>query len=162
MEFRAIHRYAPMSARKARPVVNLVRGLGVSKALETLEFNPRRAAPMLSKLIRSAIANAGQEGGVEAGQLVVKHVCANDGPLKQGRLRWRPGPRGRASPIRKRSCHLEVILEAVEAAAPRRRRRVAAGQAEAADTGAQTGATETGAKAKPGRGAKGGDKGSEG
>jgi large subunit ribosomal protein L22 len=123
MEFKVIHRYAPMSASKARPVAVLVRGMPVNAALETLEFIPRRAAPMLKKLIKSAIANAGQVGGVEASQLRVKTALADCGPLKQGRLRWRPGPRGRACPIRKRSCHLTVVLETAEAAPERRRER---------------------------------------
>ncbi len=123
MEFKAILRYAPMSASKARPVAALVRGLSATAALETLEFVPRRAAPMLKKLIRSAIANAGQVGGVEAAQLRVKEAVADCGPLKQGRLRFRPGPRGRACPIRKRSCHLTVVLETAEAPARKRARR---------------------------------------
>lgn len=121
MEFHAILRYAPMSARKARPVVDLVRGLGVNQALEVLDNVPRRAAPMLSKLIRSAIANAGQVGGVEAKELVVKKVWADVGPMRQGRLRFRPGPRGRACPINKRSCHLEIVLSKAEAKENRRR-----------------------------------------
>lgn len=158
MEYSAIHRYAPMSASKARTVVDLVRGMGVNQALETLAFIPRRAAPMLSKVIKSAIANAGQVGGVEAGQLVIKHAVANEGPLKQGRLRWRPGPRGRASPIRKRSCHLVVILESVEAPAPRRARRAAGGNkaSSASAEGAEQG------KTKPEPRKTDGDKGSEG
>ncbi len=126
MEYRAILRYAPMSARKARPVVDLVRGMTVNQALETLQYIPRRAGPMLTKLIKSAVANAGQVGGVEAGQLVVKKAWADVGPMKQGRLRFRPGPRGRACPINKRSCHLEVILEPVEEAGGKSRSRKAA------------------------------------
>jgi large subunit ribosomal protein L22 len=125
MEFRAILRYAPMSGRKARPVVDLVRGQKVNDALETLTFIPKRAAPMLAKLIKSAVANAGQEGGVEASELVVTRARVNDGPLKQGRMRWRPAPMGRAQPIRKRTCHIEVVLEAASGAkkpGPRRRR----------------------------------------
>jgi large subunit ribosomal protein L22 len=125
MQFRAILRYAPMSARKAKPVVDLVRGLGVNQALEALSVVPRRAAPMLSKLIRSAIANAGQAAGVEAKDLVVRQVLADVGPMRQGRLRWRPGPRGRACPINKRSCHLSVVLEEAESGkkkAPRKAR----------------------------------------
>lgn len=122
MEYRAILRYAPFSAKKARPVVDLVRGLSVNEALETLNYVPRRAAPALSKLIRSAVANAGQIGGVEAGELVLRRVLALVGPLKQGRIRWRPGPRGRACPIKKRTCHLEVVLETAGPGPSRRRR----------------------------------------
>jgi len=125
MEFRAILRYAPFSSKKALPVVDMVRGMSVNQALDTLYYVPRRAAPALAKLIRSAVANAGQVGGVEAGELVVKKVSALNGPLKQGRLRWRPGPRGRACPIHKRSCHLEVVLASVEADRPTRRRAAA-------------------------------------
>ena len=91
MEYRAILRYAPMSARKVRPVVDLVRGRKVNDALETLTFIPKRAAPMVTKLIQSAIANAGQEGGVEAGELVV---------AKAAEVR-RHGASGRCQPHRR-------------------------------------------------------------
>lgn len=120
-EFRAIHRYAPMSARKARPVAALVRGLRVNAAMEELEYVHRRAAPMVLKVLRSAVANAGQVGGVEAGQLYVKAAAVNEGPLKQGRLRWRPAPMGRAQPIRKRTCHIEVVVGVL--AAPQKSRK---------------------------------------
>lgn len=125
MSYRAIHRYAPMSARKARPVANMVKGLGVNEALEVLEYEPKRAASFLSKVLRSAIANAGQTGGVEAGQLLVKSAVVNDGPLKQGRLRWRPAPQGRAMPIRKRTCHIEVVLDVAEPRGGRRSNKAA-------------------------------------
>jgi len=94
----------------------------VNAALEELEYVHRRAGPMVLKVIRSAVANAGQVGGVEASQLFVKAARVNEGPLKQGRLRWRPAPMGRAQPIRKRTCHIEVVL-GVHAAAPKRRRK---------------------------------------
>ena len=121
-EFKATHRYAPMTARKARTVMDMVRGMGVDKALETLEYVHRRAAPMISKVIKSAAANAAQVGGVEARDLFIKTGLVNEGPLKQNRLRWRPGPMGRAMPIRKRSCHIEVVLAASEKAASTRRK----------------------------------------
>ena len=114
-EFRAIHRWAPMSARKARPVVDLVRGLDVNSAMEELQYISRRAAPMTLKVIKSAVANAGQVGGVEASQLYIKRAIVNEGPLKQGRLRWRPAPMGRATPIRKRTCHIEIVLGVMDA-----------------------------------------------
>lgn len=129
--FRAMHRYAPMSARKARPVIDLVRGMSVNQALETLYHIPRRAAPMISKVISSAVANAGQEGGVEASELFVATARVNDGPLKQGRLRWRPAPMGRAMPIRKRTCHIVVELGVAESSGGRR--RAGAGTDEAAN-----------------------------
>lgn len=126
--FKATHRFAPMSARKARPVADLVRGVSVNDALETLTFNPRRAAPLLTKVIRSAIANAAQsDDGYEARQLFVAEAFVDEGPLKQKRLRYRPGPMGRAMPIRKRTCHISVILgvaeEVEETPRPRRERK---------------------------------------
>lgn len=122
MEFRAIHRWAPMSSRKARLVADLVKGLSANEALEALTFQSKRAAIYLSKVIRSAVANAGQVGGVEASRLRIKSAIVNDGGLKQGRMRFRPGPMGRAMPIRKRCCHIEVVLEVREGAAARPRR----------------------------------------
>ena len=108
--YRATHKYAPMSARKARPVVDMVRGLGADAALEQLLYVNRRAATLLGKVIRSAVANAAQEGGVEAKDLFIAAARVNEGPLKQRRMRWRPGPMGRAMPIRKRTCHIQVDL----------------------------------------------------
>ena len=76
----------------------------------------------MRKLIESAVANAMQAGGVQSKDLYVKSCCANEGPLKQRRKRFRPGPRGRAMPILKRSAHLEVVLGVRDdKKAPRRR-----------------------------------------
>lgn len=124
--FRAIHRYAPMSARKARLVADVVRGHGVNQALETLSYTHRRAAPMLTKVIRSAMANAAQEGGAEARDLYVQSARVNEGPLKQKRMRWRPGPMGRAMPIAKRTCHIEVILGVLSSPPSGRTKKAAA------------------------------------
>lgn len=121
-EYYAIHRYAPFTARKAKPMVDLVRGKSVDQAIEELRYVNRRAAPAMRKLIESAVANAMQAGGVQSKDLYVKSCCANEGPLKQRRKRFRPGPRGRAMPILKRSAHLEVVLGVrEEKKAPRRR-----------------------------------------
>ena len=76
--YRAIHKFAPMSARKARPVVDLVRGLDANSAIEGLLYINRRAAPMLTKVIKSAVANAAQEGGVEAKELFVQSARINE------------------------------------------------------------------------------------
>lgn len=135
-QFRAIHRWAPMSARKARPVADLVRGMTVNQAMEALEYIPRRAGPLVLKVLKSAVANASQEGSLEAGQLVVSSARVNDGPLKQGRLRWRPGPMGRATPIRKRTCHIEITVAADEslAGSSRRRAKTTAPETEGAGT----------------------------
>jgi large subunit ribosomal protein L22 len=108
--FRAKHKYARITARKARPVMNLVRGSGVNEAMNTLRFVHRRAAPMIAKVIRSALANAGQDLDVDVNRLFVADARVDDGPLMGGRYRWRPRAMGRVYPIRKRTCHISVIL----------------------------------------------------
>jgi large subunit ribosomal protein L22 len=122
-EFRARLRFAPITSRKAKPVVDLVRGKSVNQALEQLLYQGRRAAPMLSKLIKSAIANARQGGDVDVNDLFVKYVVANEGPLKQRRKRFRPGPQGRAMPILKRMSHFELVLGVRESKKTARRTR---------------------------------------
>ena len=110
----ARHRYARLTARKARLVADAIRGLPVNGALELLEFAPQRAAAFYLKVLRSAIANASQDPDVDANKLFVGEVRADDGPLLNNRMRWRPGPQGRAMPYRKRTCHLTVVLREQE------------------------------------------------
>jgi large subunit ribosomal protein L22 len=121
MQFKASHRYAPVTARKARPVVDMVRGLPVNDALEALSTTHRRAGYLLTKVIRSAIANAEQKQAVGANELFIETIVANEGPLKQGRLRWRPGAMGRIKPIRKRTSHLCVTLGVIDDGRSKRR-----------------------------------------
>lgn len=109
-EYRAVHRYARITARKARLVADTVRGKSVNEALELLEFAPQRAAHFYLRVLRSAMANASQDEGVNVNKLYVSDCRADDGPLLQNRMRWRPGPQGRAMPYRKRTCHLTVGL----------------------------------------------------
>jgi large subunit ribosomal protein L22 len=110
-EFRAMHRYAHISPSKVRPVANLVRGLPVNDALNKLRMNHRRGAHLLRKVLESAVANAGQaEDAVKVNRLYVKNIWADQAGLLQGSMRWRPGPMGRAMPIRKRMAHLGVIV----------------------------------------------------
>jgi large subunit ribosomal protein L22 len=117
MEFKASHMYAPISARKARIVMDMVRGMGVNDALEALTTTHRRAAPMIGKVIRSAVANAEQGQATGANELFVKVGFVNEGPLKQGRLRYRPGAQGRMNPYRKRTSHIHVTLGLSQGAA---------------------------------------------
>ena len=105
--FRASHRYARISSRKARPVADLVRGKAVNAALEELQFCHRRASPMLTKVLRSAMANAGQDLDVDVNRLYVKDVRVDEGPTLN---RWRPRAQGRVYPILKRSSHISVVL----------------------------------------------------
>ena len=109
--FKASHRNAGISARKARLVMDLIRGQKAEKALVRLEYCDRRASPMIRKVLESAIANAAQMSGVESENLVVHKAYADEGATMK---RWRPRSMGRAFPRLKRSCHLSVALAAVE------------------------------------------------
>ena len=109
--FKASHRNARISARKARLVMDLIRGQKAEKALVRLEYCDRRASPMIRKVLESAIANAAQMSGVESENLVVHAAYADEGATMK---RWRPRSMGRAFPRLKRSCHLSVALAAVE------------------------------------------------
>jgi large subunit ribosomal protein L22 len=106
-EFKAAHRYARISSRKARSVADLVRGKNVNEALEQLDHCHRRASPMIEKVIRSAMANAGQDLDVEVNRLFVSDVRVDVGPTLK---RWRPRAQGRVYPILKRSSHISVVL----------------------------------------------------
>jgi large subunit ribosomal protein L22 len=108
VEYSAKHRYARMSARKARLIADLIRGRDVNQALELLQFNEKRAASYYAKVLRSAVANASQNEGVNVNRLVVSTCVADEGPLLNNRMRFRPGPQGRAMPFRKKTCHLTV------------------------------------------------------
>lgn len=107
-QFSACHRYAGIADRKARRVVDLIRGRKVNQALADLEHDRHRAAPMIRKVLASAVANALQNPAVRASRLVVSQAFVNGGPLLQGRMRFRPGPMGRAMPFRRRTCHIHV------------------------------------------------------
>jgi len=109
MAFHASHKYARISARKVRPVADLVRGLNVNRAMEVLEFNPRRGAYLFKQVLKSAVANASQESGVNVNQLVVAQAYVDDGPLLH-RPMGRFVARGRWHPIRKRTSHLHIVL----------------------------------------------------
>ncbi len=116
--YSARHRYARCTARKARLIADLIRGQSANRALEMLEFAPQRAAAMYLKVLKSAMANASLDEGVNVNRLVIADCRADDGPLVNNRMRWRPGPQGRAMPYRKRTSHLTIRLtEAAEAPA---------------------------------------------
>jgi len=110
MEFRARHNYARISAKKARPAADLIRGRNVNEALVLLEAHPSRGAYLLRKVLASALANARQNEGVDPNRLVVSDARVDMGPLLHGRIRFRPGSMGRVMPIRRRTAHLQVTL----------------------------------------------------
>ncbi len=111
MQFKASHRYARMGSRKARLVVDLIRGRTVNQALDTLTNDNHRASFYVRKVLASAVANAMQNSEVRASRLVVSRAYVNEGPLLQGRMRWRPGPMGRAMPFRRRTCHIHIEVQ---------------------------------------------------
>ena len=118
VEFRASHRHAKITARKARLVVDLVRNQPVNKALILLDRSDKRAAVLVGKVVRSAVANAEQKtgGSVDLNQLVVGEARVDEGPLLGGARRWRPSARGRAQPYAKRTSHIHIALSAAEPA----------------------------------------------
>ena len=105
--YKAILRNTRMSARKARLVVDLVRGKQVSEALDILKLTNKKAAPLLSKLIQSAMANATSTATVDIDRLYVAEAFADEGATLK---RYLPRAQGRATPIRKRSSHITVKL----------------------------------------------------
>lgn len=108
MEARATAKYVGVSPRKIRQLVDEVRGADVGSALDLLDYTSRPVAKTVSKLIRSAVANAvNKEGRVEVDDLYIKELNVGDGPRLK---RWVPRARGRATPIIKRSSHITVVV----------------------------------------------------
>jgi len=107
MEVKAVAKYIRVSPRKIRLVMDEIRGKKVEEALNLLIFAPQKGAPILRKVVNSALANAGQYPDIDVDSLFIKRVFANEGPTLK---RFRPRAMGRATRIRKRSCHLTVIL----------------------------------------------------
>jgi len=123
---RAQVKYTRVSAYKAREILDLIRGEQVARALEILEFAERDVAQVILKCLESAIANAEHNDQVPADELFVSACYADEGPTLK---RWRPRARGRATRIRKRTCHITVIVSrlAPEKLEMLREREVASG-----------------------------------
>ena len=96
MESRAIAKYQRVSPRKARLVARNVQGLGVEEAMNFLRFTPNKPAGIIYAVVKSALANASQLGGVDVDAMVVKEVLVNEGPTWK---RFMPRAQGRASKI---------------------------------------------------------------
>jgi large subunit ribosomal protein L22 len=104
---RAVLRHYKMSATKARVVLDLIRDKDVEYAAEILRSTPREAATVIGKVLASAVANAVHNDGEFAEDLFVSACYADEGATMK---RWRPRARGRATRIRKRTCHITVIV----------------------------------------------------
>ena len=100
-------RYVRMSASKARQVLDLIRGKSVGAADDVLALSERDAALVIQKCLRSAVANAEHNDGLDPEELFVATCFADEGPTLR---RFRPRARGRATRIRKRTCHITVIV----------------------------------------------------
>jgi large subunit ribosomal protein L22 len=107
MEVRAVTKYVRISPRKVRKLISAVKGRPVEKGLEALRFMPQKAAGIVEKTIRSAVANADQNAGLDVDQLVIRNVIADEGPTLK---RFRARARGRGTRILKRTSHITVIL----------------------------------------------------
>ena len=105
-------KYVRSSAYKAREVLDLIRGLPVARALEVLELTERDIARTILKALESAIANAEHNNAIPADELFVSACYADEGPTLK---RWRPRARGRATRIRKRTCHITIIVSRLAA-----------------------------------------------
>ena len=105
-EARAIWRRARMSTSKVRLVVDLIRGKQVDNALAILQNSPKKAARMVEKVLKSAIANAEQKG-LDPEELIVKRAYVDEGPTMK---RVRPRAMGRANIRRRRTCHITVVV----------------------------------------------------
>jgi large subunit ribosomal protein L22 len=104
---RAQVRHVRMSAYKAREVLDLIRGLPVAEAAAVLQFTERGAADVTGRCLAAAIANAQHNDELDPDTLYVATCYADEGPTLK---RWRPRARGRASRIRKRMCHITIIV----------------------------------------------------
>ncbi len=103
--FKAVHRYAQISARKVRALADLIRGKFADEAQQILSCYPNRGARMLEKVLKSAIANAGDQGGKRVDMLEILDVRVDSGPVQR---RWRPKARGSSMVYRKRSAHISI------------------------------------------------------
>jgi large subunit ribosomal protein L22 len=108
MPFEAKHRFARISPRKARLLMDLVRGRDVDDALSMLRFAKQRASGMVEKVIRSAVANANEREVAPRNTLYVAKAWVDPGPVIK---RFQPKDRGKAYPIKKRTSHLVVSLD---------------------------------------------------
>ena len=145
---RAQAKWVRMSARKARLVLDLLRGRSVPEARTILAFTPRAAAREIDRVLASAVANAESAHGLDGDELIVLEAYADEGPTLK---RWRARARGRVNRIRKRTCHITIIVtESPKAGRPRPQKQ-AKPEAEKAPQPEATAAEEAPAEEKPKR-----------
>ena len=142
----AIARFVRVSPRKARRVIDLVRGRSVEDALDILRWAPQAASEPVAKVIASAAANAQNNNGLDPATLVVATVYADEGPTAK---RIRPRAQGRAFRIRRRTSHITVVVESRPAKDQRSAKSTRARRAEASKAAAKAPAKKAPAKKAP-------------
>ncbi len=108
MEVKANLKFVRVAPRKVRLVADLIRGRGSEEALNILTFTKKAAAKILIKLLKSAIANATQRKTIDVDRLFVKKITVDQGPMMK---RYQPRALGRATMIRKRTSHIQIVLD---------------------------------------------------
>ena len=111
-DVRAVQRTTRQSPYKMRLVIDQIRGMSVNDAMALLKFSKKHAAKQISKVLKSAVANAEQKAReanepLDVDQLYIKHAIVNGGPMLK---RWMPAAMGRATPILKRTSHVEIVV----------------------------------------------------
>lgn len=125
---KATLRYCRLSSYKAREVLELIRGLDYTRAVELLDHTNRAGAPIIAKLLRSAASNAEHNDQLYPEELYIATAYADEGATLK---RWRPRARGRATRVRKRTCHITIVLARMpEDQVARLKARAAAQQAD--------------------------------
>jgi large subunit ribosomal protein L22 len=145
---RAQAKWVRMSARKARLVLDLVRGRTVPEARTVLAFTPRAAAREIDRVLASAVANAESAHGLDGDELVVLEAYADEGPTLK---RWRARARGRVNRIKKRTCHITIVVAESPKSGRPRPQKPAKPAAEQAPAPATPAAEESPAEQKPKR-----------
>lgn len=110
MEARAVNKYIRQSAKKVKPVLDMVRGKKVNEAINMLNFMPKKAAKIVSGTAQSAVSNLlnnDEAKGINPDELIIKKAYVDQGPVMK---RIRPRSMGRAYLIRKRSCHVTIVV----------------------------------------------------
>jgi large subunit ribosomal protein L22 len=159
MEVRSIYRYARISPFKVREVTREIQGLPVSAALDVLAFTPKKAAFLINKTLKSAIANAENNANLKADGLVVKEAVVGEGPTFK---RMMARARGSGSRILKRTSHIRIVLSdeiAIETRQTRKAKRKAEEKAakkdgDATDTKEKSTTSATKKRKKPGKKSK--------
>ncbi|WP_428115444.1 50S ribosomal protein L22 [Candidatus Poriferisodalis sp.] len=140
---KATHRFARLSASKARVVLNLIRDEDLGLARDRLRFCERGAAEVVAKVLESAVANASNNEQLDPDELYVAECWADEGPVLK---RWRPRARGRATRILKQTCHITVVVAQLSTD------ELAMRDARLAASGATTGAVSRAARVAASRG----------